>query len=223
MHFIFSFLLFYFTIGTCKKQLCNDNERSALLHFKESLILDNCSSSFSASFAYPKVASWDGHVDCCSWDGVTCNEETGHVIKLDLSRSCLFGSIDSGNSLFRLVYLEWLNLAYNNFTNSKIPFAIMNCPRLSYLNLSSSYFNGQIASQILELSNLVSLDLSHNPGLKLENPDLENLALKLTKLKTLDLKWVEIASSIPHTLANMSSLTFLSLSSCSLQGKSFYF
>jgi hypothetical protein len=89
--------------------LCNDDESSALLQFKESFII-NKSASSDDPFAYPKLKSWtlEGESsDCCSWDGVSCDEDTGHVIGLDLSSSCLYGSINSNSSLFRLVHLQY--------------------------------------------------------------------------------------------------------------------
>ncbi|KDO40512.1 hypothetical protein CISIN_1g0360491mg, partial [Citrus sinensis] len=107
--------------------LCHDDERSALLQFKESRI----SGDFYAwKFdCRPTMASWkpeEGNVDCCSWDGVHCNKNTGHVVKLNLSHSCLFGSINSSSSLYKLVHLEWLNLALNDFNSSEIQPEIIN-------------------------------------------------------------------------------------------------
>ena len=46
--------------------------------------------------------------DCCSWDGVECDIDTGHVIGLNLGGSCLYGTINSSNSL--LHYWNWLSL-----------------------------------------------------------------------------------------------------------------
>ncbi|KAH9752515.1 Receptor-like protein 6 [Citrus sinensis] len=202
--------------------LCHDDERSALLQFKDSRI----SGDFYAwKFdCRPTIASWkpeEGNVDCCSWDGVHCNKNTGHVIKLDLSHSCLFGSINSSSSLSKLVHLEWLNLAFNDFNSSEIPPEIINLSRLSYLNLSGTSLSGQIPSEILKLSNLISLDLSLNdvPGgrLELQKPNFVNLVEKLSNLKTLDLDDVSIYSTIPHNIGNLSSLTFVSLRNCELQ------
>ncbi|KAH9752505.1 Receptor-like protein 6 [Citrus sinensis] len=202
--------------------LCHYDERSALLQFKESII----SGDFYAwKFdCRPTMASWkpeEGNVDCCSWDGVHCNKNTGHVIKLDLSHSCLFGSINSSSSLFKLVHLEWLNLALNDFNSSEIPPEIINLSRLSYLNLSGTSLSGQIPSEILRLSNLVSLDLSLNDvpdgRLELQKPSFVNLVEKLSNLTTLDLGDVSIQSTIPHNFANLSSLTFVSLRNCELQ------
>ncbi|KAK9217269.1 hypothetical protein WN943_005895 [Citrus x changshan-huyou] len=79
-----------------------------------------------------------------------------------ISNSCLQGFINSSSGLFKLVHLEWLDLAFNYFIGSEIPPEIINLSRLSYLNLSSAGFFGQIPSEILELSNLVSLDLCEN-------------------------------------------------------------
>ncbi|KAJ6315994.1 hypothetical protein OIU78_019299 [Salix suchowensis] len=93
---MFSFLLLlFFDLRACHSSpsmhpLCHDEESHALLQFKQSLAIDESASSDPS--AYPKVASWkvDGESrDCCSWDGVECDRDSGHVIGLDLSSSCL--------------------------------------------------------------------------------------------------------------------------------------
>ncbi|KAK9184424.1 hypothetical protein WN943_024774 [Citrus x changshan-huyou] len=163
--FIFNFTFANFTASSVLP-LCHDDERSALLEFKERHINRDLDAwKFDCR---PKAASWkpeEGDVDCCSWDGVHCDKNTGHVIKLDLSNSCLF--------------------------------------------------------EILELSNLVSLDLSLNDGpggrLELQKPNLANLVEKLSNLEILDLGDAFIRSTIPHNLTNLSSLTFVSLRNCELE------
>ena len=232
MQFVFSLIFFNFTVANFNSSmlwpLCHGDERSALLQFKESLIISESKeidTLYGPIFCHPKAASWKpeegNNIDCCSWDGVQCNENTGHVIKLDLSSSCLQGSINSSSSLFKLVHLEWLDLAFNDFDGSEIPPEIINLSSLSYLNLSSAAFSGQIPSKILELSKLAYLDLSHNSyydPVELRKPSLGNLADKLTNLKELVLGDVTISSPIPHNLTYLSSLTTLSLSGCDLRG-----
>ncbi|KAA3472874.1 receptor-like protein 12 [Gossypium australe] len=227
--FLFIVTLFQFTAFSFSSEqpavLCHSDERLALLQLKDSFIIDK--QALAAGFcAYPKVDGWNSQsVDCCSWDGIECDKITGVVIVLDLSSSCLYGSINSTSSLFRLLHLQKLNLANNHFNYSLIPYALGNLSMLTYLNLSSSVFSGQIPSEILKLYRLSSLDFSNNwdtnPSqrlLVLEKPDVKSLIQNLTNLKYLSLSYVVVASPIPGVLANLSSLTSLYLESCGLQG-----
>ncbi|XP_042973194.1 receptor-like protein 6 [Carya illinoinensis] len=206
--------------------LCRVDESAALLQFKESFVIINQSKSHDPS-AYPKVSSWTlegDNRDCCLWDGVECDEDTDHVIGLDLSSGRLYGSLAPNSSLFRLVHLQSLNLAYNHFNYSQIPSQVSNLSRLAYLNLSASMFSGQIPSQISQLSHLTSLDLSDNYDLysgkqllKLES-GLISLFGNLTRLQRLHLNYVNISSVVPRILASLSSLTSIHLQYCGLQG-----
>jgi hypothetical protein len=209
--------------------LCHDDESLALLQFKESFII-NKSASSENPFAYHKVKSWtlEGESsDCCSWDGVDCDEDTGHVIGLDLSSSCLYGSINSNSSLFRLVHLQRLNLAHNHFNYSQIPSQVGNLSRLTYLNLSSSMFSGQIPFEVSKLSQLSSLvfvlqfDLSswNINLLQLKKLSLTSLVGNLTRLENLDLGGVTIISTVPNIFANLSTLRSLYLHDCGMYGE----
>ncbi|XP_044471366.1 receptor-like protein 6 [Mangifera indica] len=170
-------------------------------------------------FVYPKVASWKVDKNYYSWDKVKCNKVTSHLVELDLTNSCLYGSINSSSSLFHLVHLTRLSLANNDFNGSKIPSIIKNFFRLSYLNLHNSNFFGQIPSEVLELSKLETLDIMYNFNLKLHKPSLRSLLEKLTQFKVLYLAYVNISSLILDILANLSSLIELSLKGCHLQGE----
>ena len=201
--------------------LCHEGESSALLQFKHSFFIKEYASR--DRFAYPKVESWklQGNTsDCCSWDGVECDHNTGHVIGLDLSSSFLYGSIDTNSSLLSLVHLRRLNLADNHFNYSRIPAGVRRLSRLTSLNLSGSSFIGPIPSEISDLSLLISLDLSKNFDQRnprfwgLQIPSLTNLFQNLTNLKELYLSWVYIPTTIPDILANMSSLTAIGLVNC---------
>ncbi|KAG4122841.1 hypothetical protein ERO13_D11G291866v2 [Gossypium hirsutum] len=192
--FLFFVTLFPFTVFSFSSEqpavLCHSDERLALMQLKDSFIIDKKALA-AGSCAYPKVDSWDSQsIDCCSWDGIECDQNTGLVIGLDISSSCLYGSINSTSTLFRLVHLQKLNLANIHFNYSVIPYALGNLSMLTNLNLSRSEFSGQIPSEISNLHRLSSLDLSY----------------------------VDLASPIPSVLANLSSLTSINLDYCGLQG-----
>ncbi|CAL8121427.1 unnamed protein product [Prunus armeniaca] len=211
---------------------CHDEERSALLQFKESFIIDKSASRYDG--AYPKVSSWKpaggGNSSCSSWDGVECDEKTGHVIGLNLSSSYLHGSFDSNSSLFSLVHVQRLSLSDNNFNHSQIPSSIRNFPSLTHLDLSASFFSGQVPSEVSHLSKLTYLDLCCNLEietsfddpqglLKLQPSDMRSLVQNLTSLETLSLSFINISSIIPASLTNLSFLTSLNLKECNLFGE----
>lgn len=82
---------------------CIGRERQALLAVKQGLvdILD-------------RLSSWGteaGKQDCCKWKGVSCDAQTGHVIKLDLGlySSSMFGN-NISSQLIELQHLEYLGL-----------------------------------------------------------------------------------------------------------------
>ncbi|TXG67030.1 hypothetical protein EZV62_008305 [Acer yangbiense] len=205
-------------------KLCPDEQSYALLQFKQLFSYDqNTHSSHCDRLrllpSYPKMVSWGLDSDCCSWDGVTCNTFTGHVIGLDLDCSWLHGSIPSNTSLFLLPHLQSLNLAFNDFNLSPIYGEFAQLHSMTLLNLSSSNFSGQLPSEISHLSKLVSLDLSNNPEVKLETRILEGLVRDLTELEQLVLDSVDMSAITLGSMANLSnSLISLSLSSCGLQG-----
>ncbi|PRQ52508.1 putative leucine-rich repeat-containing, plant-type, leucine-rich repeat domain, L [Rosa chinensis] len=221
-HYSFSFVQ--------TESLCHDEERSALLQFKVSFTIHKSASL--DPFAYPKVASWAQEGDhqmtnCCSWDGVECHKESGHVIGLDLSSSCLYGSIDSSSSLFQLVHLQTLDLSDNHFNFSEIPSRLgHDLVSLRYLNLSISSFSGQVPSEISYLSKLSILDLSSTYNLvtstnllALNKATFRSLIQNLTFIQQLHLSSVDIVSTVPRILANASSLKSLRFERCSLYGK----
>ncbi|KAF3434371.1 hypothetical protein FNV43_RR25474 [Rhamnella rubrinervis] len=203
---------------------CHDDESSALLQFKESFVIVHTASRYEG--AYPKVLQWNSETrNCCSWDGVECDEQTGNVIGLDLTSSCLFGSINSNSTLFSLRHIRMLSLADNNFNHSQIPSAIMQLSGLTHLNLSSSYFYGQVPLEISNLHKLSYLNLSHNYDpdtrekfLQLKNPSLKTLVLNLTRLQGLYFSCINISSEVPGLLSNFTSLRWLFLENCELHG-----
>ncbi|KAK2980988.1 hypothetical protein RJ640_023314 [Escallonia rubra] len=141
--------------------------------------------------------------NCCTWDGVTCDEVQGNVIGLDLSCSQLQGTIPSNTSLFQLSYLQKLNLALNNFSLSRISHRFGGFSSLTHLNLSNAVLEGEIPREISHLSKLISLDLSGNyGGISLGSHTFSLLLENLTQISELRLSRVNISAVLPMNLSS---------------------
>ncbi|KAL1307811.1 hypothetical protein AAHE18_17G060200 [Arachis hypogaea] len=238
-------LLLHTSSSTCSSvlPLCNHHDNSNLLQFKNSFAIKPssynhwaCSSSYSN-----KTASWNNGTDCCEWDGVTCDTTSGHVIGLDLSCSMLEGQFHPNSTLFHLTHLQQLNLAFNYFSNSPIYSGIGNLVSLTHLNLSSSSFGSYIPSTISHLSKLLSLHLSYNDDLALDESTWNKLIGNTTNLEELVLDGVDMSSirdaslsllmnlssslliltfseEIPDSISHLKSLNQLRLESCQFDG-----
>ncbi|KAF8042000.1 hypothetical protein BT93_A0561 [Corymbia citriodora subsp. variegata] len=194
---------------------CFGNQTSLLLELKNSL-------NFSTSLS-KKLVRWNRSND--SWDGVIC--EGDQVRELDLSNESIIGGLSDSSSLFRLNYLQRLNLAFNNFQFLDIPSGFGNLTNLVYLNLSNAGFAGQVPIGISNLTRLVTLDVStlYFPGLtslKLENPNLKMLVGNLSELRELYLDGVNVAATGNELCNALSSslpkLQVLSTMNCNLSG-----
>ncbi|GKV48142.1 hypothetical protein SLEP1_g54973 [Rubroshorea leprosula] len=196
--------------------LCRPEEHSALLDFKNTTKwLKYCPISSDI------IQTWNESKDCCLWEGITCDNMKGHVIGLDLSSNCLEANLTTNSSLFRLEKLQSLNLSHNYFHYPNISFGFDRWKSLTYLNLShTGYMDGSLLfDEIFLLPKLVSLDLSDNYGLFLDNIKFQMLVHNLTELRFLILDSVNMSLVVPSSLLNLaSSFEHLSLSSCNLQG-----
>ena len=204
-------------------KICPHGQALALLQFKQSFSIDSSISQlcdeYGGTNSYPKTEHWKEGSDCCSWDGVSCDLVTGHVIELDLSCSWLSGTIHSNSTLFLFPHLQRLNLAFNHFYGSSVSAGFGRFSSLTYLDLSESGFSGLISPKISHLSNLVSLDLSWNDEAEFSLLGFDSLVQNLTKLQKLHLRGISISSVFPNSLLNRSSLISLDLSLCGLYGR----
>ncbi|MED6110621.1 hypothetical protein PIB30_044681 [Stylosanthes scabra] len=195
--------------------LCIDEERVALLKIRKDLKDPaNC------------LSSWIGR-DCCNWKGIECDNQTGHVLKLNLQHSHICTSTNitewsplSGQlnpSFTYLKQLTYLDLSYNDFQGIPIPKFIGSLGMLSYLDLSSANFSGMIPSQVGNLSNLHYLDISGlSPSLWVI--DISWLSL-LSNLQYLNMNFVNISSpssELFQAVNMIPSLLELHLSFCNL-------
>ncbi|KAK3008961.1 hypothetical protein RJ639_013378 [Escallonia herrerae] len=185
-----------------------EKEMAALVKFKESL-----------NDTYRQLSSWIGE-DFCKWKGVGCNNETGHVLMLDLrSIRGLGGQISP--SLLDLKYLNSLDLSHNDFQGIPIPSFLGSLEQLIYLDLSRASFAGMVPPHLGNLSNLRHLDLSQSPydnSKKSWAADLYWLP-SLSSLEYLNMDYVNISLATSHWLQAINMLPFLtelSLSGCYL-------
>ncbi|KAI9384060.1 hypothetical protein POPTR_012G012535v4 [Populus trichocarpa] len=132
----------------------------------------------------------------------------------------LYGTLHPNSTLFSLHHLQQLDLSDNDFNSSHISSRFGQFSNLTLLNLNYSIFAGQVPSEIIHLSKLVSLDLSQNDDLSLEPISFDKLVRNLTNLRELDLSDVNMPLLVPSSLMNLSSsLSSLKLNYCGLQGK----
>ncbi|GKV48975.1 hypothetical protein SLEP1_g55747 [Rubroshorea leprosula] len=197
---------------------CIEKEREALLKFK-------------LCFHDPShmLSSWKGN-DCCEWKGVGCDKNNRYVVSLQLKGSVfanqrpqlyLIEDVEEvGSSLLKLRYLEHLDLSNNNFSGNLIPPSFGLMKQLRYLKLSCAQFRGRIPGELGNLTRLRVLDLSqyYYRGLKVDD-DIQWIS-HLSSLQQLDMSGVNLShasSNLFQVLGMLSSLSWLSLSDCSLK------
>ncbi|KAM3324815.1 hypothetical protein P3S67_005967 [Capsicum chacoense] len=176
--------------------LCPEDQAHALLQFKHMFTFNP---NVSGDCYNPATLSWNKSTDCCSWDGVYCEELTGQVIELNLACSGLQGKFHTNSSLFQLSNLKRLALSYNDFFGSFISPKFGELSSLTLLDLLDSVFTGLIPAEISHLSKLQTLRIwTVDPyGLRLGPYNFELLLKNLTQLRELYLDSVNISSTIP--------------------------
>ncbi|XP_016204352.1 receptor-like protein 12 isoform X3 [Arachis ipaensis] len=176
---------------------CLENERQALLRFKQSI-----------DDPWGMLSTWRGD-DCCKWQGITCRNQTGHVLRLHLRGSYSHHLSGQANisTLIDLQYLQHLDLSYNDFVNSYISEHIGLFSKLKYLNISDADFAGSIPYQLGNLSQLQYLDISDNDFGGEIPPQLG----KLTYLQYMDLSYNYVDGVIPYQLKHLGQLQYLCL------------
>ncbi|GAB2280846.1 LRR receptor-like serine/threonine-protein kinase ghr1 [Dionaea muscipula] len=149
---------------------------------------------------------------------------------LDLSQNRLTGPIPNVTSLF--LRLNYLNVSHNSLTGN-LPSFSSQFPKLSLLDLSFNQLDGPIGTDLFTLPTLLELHLEGNSfsgNIGLTSPSGEcylqvldlsynqldgyfpNLLGLLTQLQKLNLAGNNFSGSLPTSMNQMSSLTFLDLS-----------
>ncbi|KAH7690679.1 Leucine-rich repeat protein [Dioscorea alata] len=200
---------------------CKETERKALLDLKEGL-----------KDPGRRLSSWIGQ-DCCIWRGVQCDNQTGHVVQLDLGNKRplhdmfhygprsepLEGEISP--ALLGLKHLQYLDLSMNFFGGIQIPAFIGSLAQLRYLDLSCAGFSGLVPHQLGNLSHLRHLDLSNpfysswNKAYVVRSYWLSNLS----SLQYLNLNFVDLSKATDwlESLNTLPSVSEIYLSNCTLE------
>ncbi|KAF3662216.1 hypothetical protein FXO38_11296, partial [Capsicum annuum] len=178
------------------RHLCSKDQPHALLQFKQMFTINPNASDYCRR---SRTLSWNKSTDCCSWNGVQCDEMTRQAIELDLYCSGLQGKFHTNSNLFQLSNLKQLDLSYTDFFGSLISPKFGELSNLTHLNLSRSSFTGIIPTEISHLSKLQVLRIWTVVayGLRLGPYNFELLLKNLTQLRQLDLDSVNISPTIP--------------------------
>ena len=109
----------------------------------------------------------------------------GRVISLDLGELHLV-SRHLDLALFNLTSLRNLNLAFSDFNEALLPASgFERLTDMIHLNLSYTYFRGQIPIGIASLKNLVNLDLSRNYDLYFGRANFQAFMANMSNLREL--------------------------------------
>ncbi|XP_017979592.1 PREDICTED: receptor-like protein 12 [Theobroma cacao] len=211
LHFQVHCLLSFSSSFLDSAHLCLPEQRAALLEFKNTISLDHYCDDC------PRTNSWNESTDCCSWDGVFCHTVTGHVIGIDLSNSCLNGTLPANSSLFHLQRLQWLNLSSNNLHGSLLEdSSLFHFQGLQQLNLAHNNFDGSISSELFnKLVSLTHLNLSRSGFSSSIPASFRNL----TQVVFLDFSENDFEGQIPDAFENLNRLTTLKFDSCNFSGQ----
>ncbi|KAH9536534.1 hypothetical protein CY35_16G005000 [Sphagnum magellanicum] len=197
-----SFISLLSLITCCNAWTCNSESKDALLDFRQ-VFSDPNEKVFS---------SWDyGGDDCCTWNGVTCQD--GTVIELDIEGppNCEITRNDSysgnkppGASLAQLQDLQTLTIKYLQFS-SKIPSEWGSFSALVSLTVTDCDLYGSIPSDLGNIDTLQHLDLDCN---SLSGPICSSLC-KLKSLTYLDLSSNDLQTSdIPACLQGIPTFRY---------------
>ncbi|PHT41154.1 hypothetical protein CQW23_20008 [Capsicum baccatum] len=126
---------------------CLQDQKIMLLQLRNNLTYDSEMST--------KLVKWNQRIDCCQWEGVTCNSE-GQVIGLDLSAEAFSGEVPQ--KIFQVPTLHTIDLSVNEMLGGSLPEFASN-ESLQTLVLTSTKFSGRLPESIGNLRKLAHVEL----------------------------------------------------------------
>ncbi|CAM0907783.1 unnamed protein product [Alopecurus aequalis] len=189
-------------------------------------------SSWFVSAKSEVPSSWGHGADCCSWEGITCDNSTRRIFRINLPE--MYQSIptygDDGSTSTESVDVPCWNLNLTIFSSFRelqlLDFStnfaclqnfdgLQGLSKLKYLNLSDNTFIGPIPGSIGKLVSLEVLNLSgNNMSGALQNTGLKNLR----NLRELYLGSNQLTGSLPASLFSLPCIEYLDLSENLFQG-----
>ncbi|XP_045831365.1 MDIS1-interacting receptor like kinase 2-like [Trifolium pratense] len=170
------------------------------------------------------LSSWNIGNNPCSWEGITCDDESKSISKINLTNIGLKGMLHNfnfsslpkirtlilRNNLFYGVVPQNIGVMFNlntldlstNKLSGPIPTTIGNLTKLKTLSLFSNDLSGNIPTEMNKLTNLETLQLAYNNFI---GPLPHNICFggKLVKLSASN---NQFTGPIPESLKNCSSL-----------------
>ncbi|KAH0894951.1 hypothetical protein HID58_057380, partial [Brassica napus] len=200
-----------YSVVSSTPHLCRHDQRDALLKFKDEFP----NLQYSPRASNTSLSSWNKSMDCCSWEGVTCDGKSGEVNSLYFYSIFLNNSLKEDSGLFRLAHLQNLTLS-NCYLHGNIPSSIGNLSQLITLELSSNKLVGQLPPSMGNLTQLRFLVLSQNnlSG----NIPFGNISSS-SRLEYLFLANNQFKGTIPTSISNLGNLLHLDLSNNNLEGQ----
>ncbi|CAA7056653.1 unnamed protein product [Microthlaspi erraticum] len=142
-------------VAIVSEAVCNPQDRASLLWFSS-----NITSPVSP-------LNWNPSIDCCSWEGITCDDSLdSHVTAISLPSKGLSGHLPL--SLLHLRHLSQLNLSHNHLWGPLPPDFLSSLDQLIVLDLSYNSFSGELpldqafGNGSNRIFSIQALDLSSN-------------------------------------------------------------
>ena len=182
-------LLLFLSITTFNKTMCsnhtvvrcNEKDQETLLTFKQGI-----------NDSLGMISTWSTEKDCCSWEGVHCDNITGRVTEIhlkgqpyeDVHESVKVLKGEMNLCILELEFLSYLDLSHNEFDVLRIPSIQLNftlSSKLLYLDLSFNFLHMYNLDWLSPLYSLKYLNLS---GIDLHK----------------ETDWLQIVNSLPSLL-----------------------
>lgn len=198
---LISLIVFSTFLHPSLSELCNPEDKKALLQIKQAL--NNPSI----------LASWDPQTDCCDWLYVQCNDNH-RINSIIIENGKLEGPIPP--QVGNLPYLKVLEFITNPKLTGPIPPTIAKLKRLQFFRISKANITGPIPEFIAEMKSLKSVEIS---SARLTGQILSSLS-GLSNLTELNLNRNLLTGPIPSSFGEFKGeYFFLDLSRNKLLGK----